>query len=264
MGINLFRELGVWNVLKLLPLSSHKIFAGAWALAAALAWSLEAEAKTGQPAVFLKEHSEMQGDVDFLVGKNGFSLVFRNAKMALYMQAPLWHVVYANLKSKVYCDCRPENWKGNPSVLSALVRPSSPTSLRLTGFKQTNYMGLPCQIHSMETKEASRGTDRVWKRLLPKEGKIWLYPQQGFPRQAYQMAANLLALPCGPGIPIAMEFSKFDGQTTRELRLYGFENRQVTIDEFAPPRGFKKVADQAAVLNNTVESKDFADFLDEK
>ncbi len=50
----------------------------------------------------------------------------------------------------------------------------------------------------METREASRGTDKTWKRLMPKDGSIWLYPQAGFPRPAYLMVSNLLPFPAVP------------------------------------------------------------------
>ncbi len=244
---------------------SRKLFpACAFLLAALFGTPLCSEAKTLEAAVFLKEHSEMQGDVDILVGKSGFSMLFRKSRMAIFMGAPHWNVVYANLQSKRYYECKPNEWKVGPAVFSALCRPSSPTSLRLTTSKKTEHKGLPCDVFSMESREASRGTDKTWKRLMPKDGSIWLYQQAGFPRQAYLIAANLLAIPNGPGIPVAMEFSNFDGKKTNELILYGFEKRQVDASQFAAPKGFAKMKDQAEVLNKAVESKDFADFLDEK
>lgn len=223
-----------------------------------------ATAKALEPAILLKQHSEMQGDVDILIGKSGFRMIFRKSRMTLSMGAPHWNVVYANLASKRYYECKPNEWKVGPAVFSALFRPSSPTSLRLTTSKKTTHKGLTCEVFDMESREASRGTDKKWKRLMPKDGSIWLYPQPGFPREAYSMAANLLAIPSGPGIPVAMTFSKFDGKRLNELILYGFENKQVNGTEFAPPRGFTKVKDQAAALNKAVESKDFVEFMDEK
>lgn len=205
----------------------------------------------------------MYDDVDFLVARNGFSLTFRKTRMALYMQAPLWQITYANLGEKVYFTCPVEKWKGSPAVFSALVRPSSPTSLRLTTAKQTSYKGLTCTVHNMETSEASRGTDRTWKKLLPKKGEIWLYQKEKFPRQAYQAIANLLALPPGPGIPVAMTYFRHDDVPVHELTLYGFEKRQIADADLAPPKGFKKVSDQMSVMNKRIESKDFAEFLDE-
>jgi hypothetical protein len=180
------------------------------------------------------------------------------------MGAPHWNVVYANLTSKRYYECRPNEWKVGPAVFSAMFRPSSPTSLRLTTSQKTKHKGLPCEVFAMESREASRGTDKTWKRLMPKDGSIWLYSQAGFPREAYSMAANLLAIPSGPGIPVAMTFSRFDGEKLNELILYGFENKQVDRSEFAAPKGFTKVKDQASVLNKAVESKDFVDFMDER
>jgi len=221
-------------------------------------------AATKAPAVLLKEHSEMQGDVDILVGRTGFNMLFRKSQMSLIMGAPHWNIVYANLASKRYYECKPSEWKVGPAVFSAMFRPSSPTSLRLTTSKKTKHKGLSCEVFGMESREASRGTDKVWKRLMPKDGSIWLYIQPGFPREAYRMVANMLALPSGPGIPVAMTFYRYDGEKINELILYGFENKQVDAAEFAPPRGFTRVKDQASVLNKAVESKDFAEFLDEK
>ena len=221
-------------------------------------------AHTSQPAVFLKEHSQMYDDVDFLVAKNGFAMTFRKTRMALYMQAPLWQITYANLKEKVYFTCPAEKWKGSPAVFSALVRPSSPTSLRLTTSQKTNYKGLDCTVFKMETQEASRGTDRTWKKLLPKHGEIWLFQKEKFPRQTYQAIANLLALPPAPGIPVAMKYFRTDEVPVQELTLYGFEKRLITDADLSPPQGFKRVSDQMAVFNKNVESKDFAEFLDEK
>lgn len=116
----------------------------------------------------------------------------------------------------------------------------------------------------MESREASRGNDKTWKRLMPKDGRIWLYPQAGFPRQAYQMVANMLAIPQGPGIPLSMEFTRCDGDRLTEIRLYGHERKQVDGSEFLAPKGFQRVMTQADVLNKGVESKDFAEFLNEK
>jgi hypothetical protein len=226
--------------------------------------TLPADAKQLEPAVFLKEHSEMMGDVDILVGKSGVNMFFRKSSIALIMGAPDWEVIYANMQTKRYYQCKTEEWKVGPAVFSAMFRPSSPTSLRLTTKKNTALKGFPCEVHEMETREASRGTDKTWKRLLPKDGRIWLYPRPGFPRQAYQMVANLLAVPQGPGIPLAMEFSRFDGETLKEISLYGFEKRQSDGSEFTAPKGFRRVRTQAEVLNKGVESRDFADFLDEK
>lgn len=222
------------------------------------------EAKQLQPAVLLKEHSGMQGDVDVLVGRTGVNVYFRKSGMALIMGSPNWDVIYANMQAKRYYQCRSDQWKVGPAVFSAMFRPSSPTSLRLTTSKKTTLKGLPCEVHQMETREASRGTDKTWKRLMPKDGRIWLYPQAGFPRQCYQMVANLLAIPQGPGIPVAMEFSKYDGEILKEISLYGFENKQSDGSEFIAPKGFQRVTSQADVLNKGVESKDFADFLNEK
>lgn len=217
-----------------------------------------------QPAILLKIRSEIGGDTDFLVGKNGYSMLNRKNKSVLYMHAPDWNVYYANLQNKVYCQCKPEDWRAGPGVLSALLRPSSPTSLRLTTSKPAKLKGLACLEFKMETKEASRGNDRTWKQLLPKEGTIWLYPQDGFPRQAFLVAAGMLALPNGPGFPLAMKFTRYDNLQCEEVRLYGFEKKMAEEAEFAPPKGFKQVKDQAAVMNKGVESKDFADFLQEK
>jgi len=216
-----------------------------------------------QPAVLLKEHSQMYDDVDILVAPNGFSMTFRKSKMALYMHAPAWQIVYANLAEKVYYTCPIEKWKGNPSVFSALVRPSSPTSLRLTTAKKTNHKGLECTVHKMENKEASRGSERTWKRLLPKDGEIWLYQKEKFPPLVYQTVANLLALPPGPGIPVAMNYRRMDNKPIHELLFYGFKKCSAGDEDLAPPKGFKRVYSQHAVLNKIVESKDFADFLDE-
>ena len=217
-----------------------------------------------QSAVLLKEHSEMQGDVDILVGQNGFNMLFRKSKMALIMAAPNWNVVYANMQSKRYYECKPGEWKVGPAVYSAMFRPSSPTSLRITSSKKTVHKGFPCDVFEMESREASRGTDKTWKRLMPKDGHIWLFTRYKFPHQVYQMVANLLALPTGPGIPVAMEFSRFDGDKLNELTLYGFESKQVDGSQFAPPKGFQRVRSQSEVLNKGVESKDFAEFLNEK
>jgi len=206
----------------------------------------------------------MQGDVDILVGNTGLNMFFRKSKMALIMSAPNWDVVYANMQSKLYFQCKPSEWKVGPAVFSAMFRPSSPTSLRLTKSRKTTIRGLPCEVHDMESREASRGTDKVWKRLMPKDGRIWLYSQSVFPRQAYQMVANQLAVPHGPGIPVAMEFSRYDGDLLTEISLYGFERKQVDGSEFLVPKGFRRVSTQADVLNKSVESKDFADFLNEK
>ena len=252
------------SVLKASHNSKKLLPAGAFLLALLFGAPSLAEAKSLESAVLLKQHSEMQGDVDILIGKSGFSMLFRKSHMALFMCAPHWNVVYANLPSKLYYECKPNDWKVGPAVFSAMFRPSSPTSLRLTTSKKTKHKGLACEVFNMETREASRGTDKVWKRLMPKDGSIWLFPKTEFPRPAYQMAANLLAIPNGPGIPVAMQFSRFDGEKLNELILYGFENKQVDASEFAPPKGFIKVKDQASVLNKAVESKDFADFLDEK
>jgi hypothetical protein len=249
-------------ILKASPHKNKLLPAYALLIATVLATPAFAAIKT--PAVLLKEHSEMQGDVDILVGKTGFSMLFRKSKMALIMGAPQWNVVYANLSNKRYYQCKPTEWKVGPAVFSAMFRPSSPTSLRLTTSKKTKHKGLPCEVFKMETREASRGTDKTWKRLMPKDGSIWLYPQAGFPRPAYLMVSNLLAIPSGPGIPVAMEFSRYDGDKINELILYGFENKQTDDTEFAVPKGFTRVKDQASVLNKAVESKDFADFLDEK
>ncbi len=250
----------------ILKASHHeKKFLPTYALLIASSLVTPAFAATKTAAVLLKEHSEMQGDVDILIAKTGFSMLFRKSKMALIMGAPHWNVVYANLASKRFYECKPTEWKVGPAVFSALCRPSSPTSLLLTNTsRKTKHKGLPCEVFTMETREASRGTDKTWKRLMPKDGTIWLYPQPGFPRQAYLMAANMLAIPSGPGIPVAMEFFKYSGQKTNELVLYGFENKQVDQSEFAVPKGFTRVPDQGSVLNKAVESKDFADFLDEK
>lgn len=206
----------------------------------------------------------MQGDVDILVGPAGFNMISRKSRLALIMGAPNWNVVYTNYASQRYYECKPSDWKVGPAVFSAMFRPSSPTSLRITTSKKTTYKGFPCQVFEMESREASRGNDRTWKRLMPKDGHIWLYTRYKFPHQAYQMLANMLAIPTGPGIPVAMEFSRFDGDKLNELRLYGFETKQVDGSEFAPPKGFQKVNGQSEVLNKAIESKDFADFLDEK
>lgn len=242
----------------------RKTYACALAIALFLNAQQSAESKPNQPAVFLKEHSQMYDDVDFLVTEKGFSMTIRKTRMALYMQAPLWHITYANLNEKVYFTCPPDKWKGSPAVFSALVRPSSPTSLRLTTSKKTKYKGLDCTLYKMETQEASRGTDRTWKKLLPKDGQIWVLQQKNYPLQTYQAIANLLALPPSPGIPVAMTYFRFDGVPVQELSLYGFEKRLVSDADLAPPQGFKKVSDQMAVFNKNVESKDFAEFLDEK
>lgn len=263
MGKSRVRRPALAFVLK--PSYNAKRFLPAYAFVIAAFVATPGFAATKTAAVLLKEHSEMQGDVDILIGKTGFNMTLRKSKMALIMSAPHWNVVYANLASKRFYQCKPTEWKVGPAVFSALCRPSSPTSLLLTNTsRKTKHKGLPCEVFTMETREASRGTDKTWKRLMPKDGTIWLYPQAGFPRQAYLMAANLLAIPSGPGIPVAMEFFKYSGQKTNELVLYGFENKQVDQSEFAVPKGFTKVPDQAAVLNKAVESKDFADFLDEK
>ncbi len=230
--------------------------------ATSLFWGPSGSAK--QPAVFLKEHSEMQGDVDILIGKSGLNMLLRKSNTALIMSAPDWNVIYVNRQSKRYFQCKPDQWKMGPSVFSAMCRPSSPTSLRLTSSKKTNFRGLPCEVHSMETFEASRGTDKAWKRLLPKKGLIWLYPQARFSSQAYRMVANFLAIPAGPGIPVAMEFSRCDDDKVKEIVLYGFEKRLVEDSEFKAPKGFQQVMTQAEALDKSVESKDFADFLKEK
>lgn len=182
----------------------------------------------------------------------------------MLMSSPNWDVVYANMQSKRYFQCRPEQWKVGPASFSAMFRPSSPTSLRLTTSRKTTLNGLPCDVHEMESREANRGNDKTWKRLMPKDGRIWLYPQAGFPRQAYQMVANMLAIPQGPGIPLSMEFRRCDGDRLTEIRLYGYERKQVDGSEFLAPKGFQRVMTQADVLNKGVESKDFADFLNEK
>jgi len=244
----------------------EKTFACACALVLVFAPAVlpKADAKPSQPAVFLKEHSLMYDDVDILVAPNGFSMTFRKSRMALFMHGPDWQINYANLPQKLYYTCPVEKWKGSPAVFSALVRPSSPTSLRFTTSTKANHKGLDCFLHKLENKDNSRGSDRTWKRLLPKEGEIWMYQKEKFPPQAYQTVANLLALPPGPGIPVAMNYRRFDGVPVNELRLYGFEKRQSTDADLAPPKDFKRVYSQDAVLNKMVESKDFADFLDEK
>ncbi len=204
----------------------------------------------------------MQGDVDILVGKTGFNMFFRKSKMALIMGAPEWNVIYANMETKRYFQCKPGEWKVGPAVFSAMFRPSSPTSLRLTTSKKTKLKGLPCEEFAMETREASRGTDKTWKRLMAKEGTIWIYRHTNFPHQIYPLVANLLAIPRAPGFPAAMEFSRFDGRKFHELVLLGFENKLVAETEFFAPKGFTRVSDQGSALNKGIESKDLMDFLD--
>lgn len=206
----------------------------------------------------------MQGDVDILAAKDGFKMTFRKSRMALSMRAPDWRVVYANLDTHLYYECKPEDWKVSPSVFSALVRPSSPTSLRLTTSKFGKIKGVDTMLFKMETKEQSRGSDKTWKRLMPKQGEIWLYRAPDYPRQALVMITNFLGLPYSPGVPVAMHFTRTDDVDIEELHLYGVENRQVTNLDFQPPKGFKRVNNQTEVLSKGFESKDFADFLNEK
>ncbi|MBC7999904.1 MAG: hypothetical protein IAF58_18255 [Leptolyngbya sp.] len=221
-------------------------------------------AQSGHDAVLLKQHSAMVGDVDVLVGDNGFSMSFRKMNLFITMQAPLWHITYCNTSRKIYYSCTPKQMKANPAVFSAMFRPSSPTSLRSSTSEKTIYKGLPCTKFRLVSQEAvAKASDKTWKRLMPKDGTSWVLARTHFPHEAYRLASNLMALPVSEGIPVAFTFQRYDNEVLHELALFGFEKKKLKGKEFDPPPGFALVTDQNKVFGKGVEEKDFAEFLKE-
>lgn len=224
----------------------------------------KASAQSGHEAILLKQHSAMIGDVDVLVGENGFSMDFRKNNLFIAMQAPLWHITYCNTARKIYYSCTPKEMKANPAVFSAMFRPSSPTSLRAGATEKSSYKGLACSKIQLISQEAvAKSSDKTWKRLMPKDGILWALPRTHFPREAYQLASNLMAIPVANGIPVALTFHRYDNETLHELALFSFEKKKLKGKEFDAPPGFKLVTDQNKVFGKGVEEKDFAEFLKE-
>ncbi len=236
----------------------------AWAMT--IAAVLFATVRSGQclepSALHIKQTSQLTGNIEMLLSKNGLRLTMPDRQLAIVMTAPKWEVCFLNIKRKIYSQSPAAKWTFPAITVASYVRPGDPSGLKSIRSETATLQGLSCRKHTMKVPPGTNSDgEHSWQKLLIKEGELYCLADPSYPRHVAAAVARTVGSIPVDGIPLQFICVSNRNQKEEELVLHSQNRTILKAPDLQIPAGYKKVPTPMEVLNSTDNSEGFADFI---